>query len=187
MINPGSNLILIGMPGAGKSTVGIILAKLTSRDFVDTDVLIQASQKRTLQDIVDKDGYQELRRIEGEVLQRLDVQNCVIATGGSAVYSHSAMTHLKAHGLTIFLDVALTTLESRIRNYRTRGLAKRPDQDFADLFRERFALYTKYADITITYDGLTQEEVCEVIVERVREKSDPEVNLSLDTPHRKNV
>lgn len=158
------------MPGAGKSTVGIILAKLTSRHFVDTDVLIQTVQERTLQDIVDTDGYASLRNIEEEVLRGLTVKNCVIATGGSAVYSDSAMAHLKADGLVVFLDVDLPTLESRIRNYSTRGLAKRPDQDLADLFRERFALYAKYADITIKYAGLSQEEVCVRIIAQVTDK-----------------
>jgi len=157
------------MPGAGKSTVGVILAKLTSRGFVDTDVLIQTSQKRTLQDIVDTDGYAVLRKIEEDVLLGLSVHNCVIATGGSAVYSDSAMAYLKSGGLVIFLDVDIPTLESRIRNFRTRGLAKRPDQDFADLFHERFTLYTKYADITIKYAGLTQEDVCARIMDLVRE------------------
>ena len=159
------------MPGAGKSTVGVILAKLTSRGFVDTDVLIQTSQERTLQDIVDTDGYAALRKIEEGVLLGLSVHNCVIATGGSAVYSDSAMAYLKSDGLAIFLDVDIPTLESRIHDFRTRGLAKRPDQDFADLFYERFALYTKYADITIKYTGLTQEEVCARIMDLVREKS----------------
>lgn len=154
------------MPGAGKSTVGVILAKLTSRDFVDTDVLIQTSHKRTLQDIVDTDGYRVLRKIEEDVLLGLSVKNCVIATGGSAVYSNSAMTHLKSDGLVIFLDVDLPTLESRIHDFRTRGLAKRAGQDFADMFNERFILYKKYADITIKDSGLTQEEVCEIIMER---------------------
>lgn len=158
------------MPGAGKSTVGIILAKLTSRHFVDTDVLIQTTQERTLQDIVDTDGYASLRNIEEEVLLGLTVKNCVIATGGSAVYSDGAMAHLKADGLVVFLDVDLPTLESRIHDYSTRGLAKRPDQDLADLFRERFALYTKYADITIKYAGLTLEEVCVRIMAQVKDK-----------------
>jgi shikimate kinase len=159
------------MPGAGKSTVGVILAKQTSRDFVDTDLLIQTSQKRTLQDIVDRDGYAILQKIEEDVLLGISVQKHVIATGGSAVYSDRAMAHLKSGGLVIFLDVDLPTLESRVHDYRTRGLAKRPDQDFADLFYERYALYKKYADITIECDGLTQEEVCAKIIDKAREKS----------------
>ncbi len=158
------------MPGAGKSTVGVILAKQTSRGFMDTDVLIQTSQERTLQDIVDTNGYAVLRKIEEDVLLGLSVQNCVIATGGSAVYSDPAMAHLRSDGLVIFLDVDLPTLESRIHDFRTRGLAKRPDQDFADLFHERFTLYTKYADITIKCAGLTQAEVCARIIDRARGK-----------------
>jgi shikimate kinase len=158
------------MPGAGKSTVGVILAKQTSCDFLDTDVLIQTLQERTLQDIVDIDGYAALRRIEEDVLLGLSVQNHVIATGGSAVYSDHAMTHLKSGGLVIFLDVELPTLESRVHDFRTRGLAKRPDQNFADLFQERFTLYTKYADMTIKCAGLTQEEVCAGIIDQAKEK-----------------
>jgi shikimate kinase len=148
------------MPGAGKSTVGVILAKLTSRDFVDTDVLIQISQGRALQDIVDTSGYAVLRKIEEDVLLGLSVRNCVVATGGSAVYSDSAMAHLKSGGIVIFLDVDMPALESRIHDYSTRGLAKRADQSFADMFYERFTLYRKYADFTIKCAGLTHEEVC---------------------------
>jgi shikimate kinase len=153
------------MPGAGKSTVGVILAKLASQSFVDTDLLIQTSQGRTLQDIVDSEGYEHLRKIEEDVLLGLSVQNCVIATGGSAVYSESAMAHLKSDGIVIFLDVDLPTLESRIHDYRTRGLAKRADQKFSEMFQERFTLYTKYADITIKCTGLTQEKVCSQIMD----------------------
>ncbi len=159
-----SNLVLIGMPGSGKSTVGVILAKKTSRDFVDTDVLIQTSQRRTLQDIVDSDGYAVLRKIEEDVLLGLSIQNHVIATGGSAAYSDQAMTHLKSDGILIFLDVDLATLETRIRDFNARGIARRPDQSFAELFDERFALYSRHADITIKCAGLTQEDVCARII-----------------------
>lgn len=173
MTQDQANIVLIGMPGSGKSTVGVILAKLTSRDFVDGDVLIQISQDRSLQDIVDTEGHMALRRIEEEVLVALHCLNHVIATGGSAAYSHAAMTHLKSNGAVIFLDVDLPTLESRIHDFDTRGLAKRPDQTFADLFEERFALYTKYADITIQCADLTQEEVCDRIIMELDRKVNP--------------
>lgn len=156
------------MPGAGKSTIGVILAKLTSRGFVDTDLLIQTSTGRALQDIVNTDGYERLRTIEEDVLLGLSVRNCIIATGGSAVYSDSAMTHLKSGGIVVFLDADMPTLEARIHDYSTRGLAKRADQNFAEMFYERFTLYTKYADITITCAGLTHEEVCARVMASVR-------------------
>ena len=159
-----SNIVLIGMPGAGKSTVGVILAKLTSRDFVDTDVLIQTVHGRSLQDIVDRDGHLSLRRIEEEVLLGLNCRNHVIATGGSAAYSDAAMGHLKTHGVVVFLDVDLPTLQSRVNDYDTRGLAKRPDQSFEELYEERFALYTKYADVKLKGADLTQEGVCSEII-----------------------
>ena len=160
-----SNLVLIGMPGAGKSTVGVILAKMTSRDFTDTDLLIQTSQQRTLQEIVDADGFMALRQIEEDVLLGLSVRNHVIATGGSAAYSRPAMAHLKSEGSVIFLDVDLATLESRVLDFSMRGLAKRPDQSFADLFAERFELYTRYADITIKCDTMSPEAICASIIE----------------------
>jgi shikimate kinase len=152
------------MPGAGKSTIGVLLAKQTSKDFIDTDVLIQVAEGRLLQDIVDSQGYLVLRAIEERVLLGLSCCNCVVATGGSAVYSDAAMQHLKAGGMTVFLDVDIATLNSRVHDYETRGLAKRPDQSFAELFEERLVLYRKYADLTVNCIGLTQEEVCSKII-----------------------
>ena len=159
-----SNIVLIGMPGSGKSTVGVILAKKVSFSFIDTDVLIQTSQGRSLQEIVDIDGHMALRRIEEKVLLGLDCRNHVIATGGSAAYSHAAMMHLKSEGFIVFLDVDLPTLESRINDFDKRGLAKRPDQSFADLFEERFPLYAQYADVTLKCADLTQEKVCAEVI-----------------------
>jgi shikimate kinase len=153
------------MPGSGKSTIGIILARLTSHKFIDTDDLIQTSQGRTLQDIVDTEGHMALRKIEEEVLLDLCVQNHVIATGGSAAYSEAAMKHLKSTGIIFFLDVDLSTLKSRIHDYGTRGLAKHPDQTFDDLFAERYPLYTKYADIIVHGDGLSDEDICKKIID----------------------
>ena len=155
---------MIGMPGSGKSTVGVILAKATSRDFIDTDVILQTSQGRTLQEIVNRDGYMALRRAEEDVLLNLNCLNHVIATGGSAPYSHAAMIHLKAHGVVVFLEVDLTTLEKRIHNFDSRGLAKRADQSFNDLYQERLPLYRDYADITVQCAHLNQEVTCDKIV-----------------------
>jgi len=158
------NIVLIGMPGSGKSTVGVLLAKKTSRDFIDTDVLIQSSQQRTLQDIIDRYGYRVLREVEETVLLDLSLTNDVIATGGSAVYSDRAMRHLSDNGIIIFLDITMASLRSRVHDFDTRGIAKRPDQSLADLFEERFALYTRYADITIATDNLSHEQVCGEII-----------------------
>ncbi len=164
-----SNLVLIGMPGSGKSTVGVILAKRMVREFVDTDVLIQTVQRRSLQDIVDRDGYMALRRIEEDVLLTLAVRDHVIATGGSAVYSEHAMTHLKSDGLCVFLQVDLETLTQRMADFDARGIAMQPGQSLAELFDERAALYAKYADITIKCERMTQEAVCERIMAAVAE------------------
>lgn len=162
-----SNIILIGMPGSGKSTVGVILAKMLTKRYVDTDILIQNAEKRSLQDIVDKDGYMALREIEQRVLLEVDCQHHIVATGGSAAYSEPAMLHLKKDGIVVFLQADLATLNKRIHNYQTRGLAKRPDQSFQDLFDERYLLYTKYSDINVESSRLTQEEVCDFIVQQL--------------------
>ncbi|NQT72265.1 MAG: shikimate kinase, partial [Chloroflexi bacterium] len=152
---------------SGKSTVGVILAKLLSYGFVDTDVLIQTSQKCSLQEIVDRDGHVVLRKVEEDILLNIDTQNHVIATGGSAVYSNRAMAHLTSIGIVVFLEVDLASLEMRIQNIGTRGIAKRPEQSLADLFGEREPLYKKFADVTVSCSALTQEDVCVKIVEEI--------------------
>ena len=125
------------------------------------------SQKCSLQDIIDRDGHVALRMAEEDVLLNIDNHNHVIATGGSAVYSNHAMAHLKTIGMVVFLEVDLASLEMRIRNFDTRGLAKRPEQSWADLFAEREPLYKKYADLTVNCSALTQEEVCAKIIEKI--------------------
>ncbi|MGV7224260.1 MAG: shikimate kinase [Nitrospinales bacterium] len=168
MAHTRSNIVLIGMPGSGKSTVGVILAKLTSLNFVDTDILIQVSQGQFLQDIVDTEGHMALREVEEKELLTLNVQNHVIATGGSAVYSHSAIKHLKSDGMVVFVNVDLSKLEWSICVFDSRGGAKRPDQSVADLFDERFSLYTKYADVTIDCLDATPEGVCARIIKELK-------------------
>jgi shikimate kinase len=156
------------MPGSGKSTVGVILAKSMTRPYLDSDILIQLREKRSLQDIIDGDGYMVLRSIEEQVLLDIDCENHVIATGGSAAYSDRAMTHLKQNGVVVFLNASLETLKSRIHNYETRGLAKRADQSFADLFSERLELYNRYADIVIDSNSRTQDQVCDDIYQQLQ-------------------
>lgn len=152
------------MPGAGKSTIGPLLAKATLRDFIDTDLLIQARHNRSLQDIVDTEGYQVLRVLEQDVLMDTDFENRVIATGGSVVYSDSGMQRLKTLGPIVHLDVCLEGLLKRIHNYESRGIARRPGQSLESLFEERQALYKRYSDITIDCNSLNPDECVNAIL-----------------------
>lgn len=160
-----SNIVLIGMPGSGKSTVGVLLAKRLAFGFVDTDLLIQAAEGRTLQAIIDDDGYRVLRGIEQSELLALELEHHVIATGGSAVYSTEAMAHLRQNSTIVFLEVTLATVEQRIGDFSLRGISKRDDQSIAELFTERHELYSRSADVVIASDGLSHEQVCDQIIE----------------------
>jgi len=159
-----TNLTLIGMPGAGKSTTGIILAKNLGLGFFDTDILIQINQQKRLQDILDSKGYLDLRKIEEQEILKINIENNVISTGGSAVYSQQAMTHLQSISKMIFLKADFEVLEKRINNFATRGIAKAKNQTFKELFKERQILYKKYADITIDCNALTQDLAAEKII-----------------------
>jgi shikimate kinase len=164
MATSKQGITLVGMPGAGKSTVGVLLSKRLGLDFVDTDLGIQVREGRILQDIVDAEGYLKLREIEESVLLALDARDRVVATGGSAVYSERAIRHLAAQSVIVYLDVPLEELRRRIRDYDTRGIARRPDQDLDDLFRERTLLYRHYADVSIRCEGLGPEQVVDAII-----------------------
>lgn len=161
---PGSgNLILIGMPGAGKSTVGVVLAKRLGKGFIDTDLLIQLRSGRLLQDIIDSEGLDSFRALEEQTLRDFAVCNAVIATGGSVVYSDAAMQHLAALGTVVFLDVPLPVLESRLHDMATRGLVIGPGATLADLYRERLPLYRKYAELSLVISDDNLEQVVERI------------------------
>ena len=139
-------VILIGMPGVGKTTLGATLATSLGCEFIDTDLLIEQAEQQSLQAIVDQRGYLQLREIEERILLALDCEDSVVATGGSAVYSVAAMAHLKRLGTVIYLRASLATLQRRIDNFESRGLARSPGQSLASLFAERGPLYERYAD-----------------------------------------
>lgn len=158
------NMILIGMPGAGKSTIGVILAKTLGMNFCDTDLLIQQNTGQRLQQIIDTQGLDAFLKAEEEAICSLSCRNTVIATGGSAVLSQKAMAHLQSCGKCVYLDVTLEECKRRIRNIRTRGIAVRKGQTLDDVFRERIPLYQKYAALTVCCtDKSTEDIVAELV------------------------
>lgn len=161
------NIILTGMPGAGKSTLGVLLAKATGMFFVDTDIIIQQETKRLLQDIIDNDGTDRFLEIEEEVLMSLDTGNTVIATGGSAIYSEKAMKHLKKNGTVVYLHVDFAEIEKRVTNITTRGIVLKNGRSLADAFGERKPLYDRHADLVIDCTGCTIEESVKKITEKL--------------------
>ena len=153
-----NNIILIGMPGAGKSTLGVLLAKAMGKLFVDTDIIIQQKTKRLLQDIIDNDGTDEFLKLEEEILLTVDEKNTVIATGGSAVYSEKAMENFRKSGKIVYLHVDFSEIEKRVTNITTRGIVLKNGRSLADAFAERKPLYDKYADVVVDCTGSSIEE-----------------------------
>lgn len=162
-----SNIILIGMPAAGKSTIGVLLAKTMLKGFVDTDLTIQSRYGCGLCDIIDKEGTDAFLKIENEIICQENYINCVVATGGSAVYGEEAMSHLKNDGTTVYLEISLDEIKKRIGNITTRGVAMKNGTTLDELYRERLPLYNKYADITINCESKTAEEIVTEIAERL--------------------
>ena len=148
-----SNIILIGMPGAGKSTVGVVLAKLLGYDFVDLDLVIMRRHGQTLQQMLDRHGVEQFLEWESQAAQSLECQRTVIATGGSVVLSRHAMEHLRAMGLVVYLDVPLPELEKRITDLATRGIVFEEGQTLADIYRQRLPLYRRWADRVLPFDA----------------------------------
>lgn len=163
------NIILIGMPGCGKSTVGVLLAKAMGFHFIDTDIVIQNRTGRLLQQIIDEDGLDAFCIEEERAIMSVEEQgNCVIATGGSAVYSRTAMLHLKQNGYVYYLSLPVEQVEKRINNITTRGIAMRKGDSIADVFRRRRQLYEEYADITVECSDKSLEETVAEICEQHR-------------------
>jgi len=160
----GGAVVLIGMPGAGKSTVGVLLAKRLGRPFIDTDIEIQRATGEMLQTTLDRRGYLRLREIEETVICGVKPGNKVIATGGSAVYSRKAMMHLARHGTIVYLQTSLAVIRERVKDFGTRGIAARPGQGMRELFAERGKLYRRYAGVTVRCGRLTHDKAADKII-----------------------
>lgn len=143
------NIVLIGMPGVGKSTVGVVLAKALGYQFVDADLLIQEAEGKLLSELIEEHGTDGFIEIENRVNSQIQTHRSVIATGGSVVYGKEAMEHLKSIGTVVYLKQNLRVLQRRLRNLKGRGVVLKEGQTLVDLYKERAVLYEKYADITV--------------------------------------
>lgn len=166
------NIILIGLPGAGKSTLGIVLAKIINYSFVDADLLIQEQTDKTLQMIIDAMGPEGFIQVENEVLKQIERHRSIIATGGSAVYSDEAMQHLRSIGTVVQLKINYEELERRLGDLDERGVVLRDGKvvDLHQLYNERVPLYEKYADYSIDVSDITVREAARNLVALLREK-----------------
>ncbi|MGN0383152.1 MAG: shikimate kinase [Eubacterium sp.] len=160
-----SNIILIGMPGVGKSTVGVILAKILGYKFVDTDLVIQEKEGKLLKNIISDEGVENFIKIENNICKNIEVENTVIATGGSVVYGEEAMEHMRAIGTVIYLSLDFDTNSKRLGNIKGRGVVLKDGQTLEDIYRERVPLYEKYAHITVSESGCNVEQTIEKIME----------------------
>lgn len=163
-----NNIVLIGMPGAGKSTVGVLLAKTLGYAFLDTDLVIQEREGRLLQDLVDELGVEAFLDREAAAICSVDCDRTVIATGGSVVCRDGAMEHLRELGRIVYLQLPLEELERRLHNISTRGIAMAPGETLAHIYDYRAPLYRKYADLTVAVDRQTLEETVEQVLNALR-------------------
>lgn len=163
------SIILIGMPGVGKSTIGVILAKELGYDFIDADLIIQRREGRLLSRILEEDGIDGFLQIENRIcLELAEREDAVIATGGSAVYGRQAMESFRKKGTVLYLELSLEHLRKRLRDLKGRGVVVREGQSLEDIYRERLPLYEKYADLRVREDGLSLEETLEAVLALLR-------------------
>lgn len=163
----GNNIILIGMPGVGKSTIGVILAKIMGYRFVDADIVIQEQEGRLLKDIIAQEGVDGFIKIEDRVNRNLNMKKAVIATGGSAVYGKNSMENYKETSTIIYLKLDYETLDDRLSDIKGRGVVLRDGQTLKDIYDERTKLYEKYADIIIDEGSLDVEKTVERLLEEL--------------------
>ncbi len=162
-----NNVILVGMPGAGKSTIGVLLAKVLGYEFIDSDLVIQSKEGKLLRDIIAEKGQEGFLKIEENVNCSLKPDKAVIATGGSAIYSEKAMQHFKRIGTVIYIKLSCKNLQERLGNIVRRGVVLKENQTFEDLYEERCPLYEKYADIIVEMENNTIEKSLDLIVEKI--------------------
>ncbi len=160
-----NNIILIGMPASGKSTVGVVVAKRLGYEFVDTDLLIQKQEKRLLKEIIAQEGNDGFLAIENQVNRDLEVERAVVSPGGSVVYCEEAMAHFKEIGTVVYLKVPFEEINRRISNAKNRGVVLKDGQTLKDLYEERVKLFEKYADLTVKEEGDSLEETIDKVLE----------------------
>lgn len=157
------NIILIGMPGAGKSTVGVVLAKKLGYSFVDADLEIQSREGKLLHELIAERGVEGFWKLEEAVGESIETKRTVIATGGSAIYGEKAMVHYKQIGTVVYLSLPLEEIRKRLGDLTERGVTLRDGQDLDSLYAERLPLYERYADVTVECEGLSIREIVEKI------------------------
>lgn len=162
------NVILTGMPGSGKSTVGVLLAKTLGMEFLDCDLVIQSRENALLQDIINSRGIEAFLEAEQKALLSIRPENTVISTGGSAVCREKSMLHMGALGVVVYLRLSPRALAERVNNITSRGIAMEKGQTLEDIYRLRAPLYERYADLTVDAEGQTLEETVAAVAEAVR-------------------
>lgn len=159
-----NSIILIGMPGVGKSTVGVILAKIMGYHFIDADIVIQQQEQKLLKEIIAAEGVDGFIQVENRINASIEGERCIIATGGSVVYGEEAMEHYRNIGTIVYLKQSYNVLNTRLRDIKGRGVVLKPGQNLKDLYTERCILYEKYADIIIDELNLNVEETIDKIL-----------------------
>ena len=158
-----NNIVLIGMPGAGKSTVGVVLAKVAGLRFVDSDLVIQETTGKLLHELITEHGMEGFLEIENKINAELDINKAVIATGGSVIYGEEAMKHLKEIGLVVYLKLSLESIADRLGDLKQRGVALKDGWSLKELYEERVPLYEKYADLIIDCENKSIRHITEEI------------------------
>lgn len=161
------NIVLTGMPGAGKSTIGVLLAKAMNYSFVDTDLILQQNAGCLLYELIEKKGIDYFMQYEDETLAGLNLDNTVIATGGSAVYGENGMNNLKKNGVVVYIRLSCEEIIRRVNNITTRGIVMKKGKTLQDVYKERTPLYEKYADVIIDGDNTTIEECIKKVYEAI--------------------